>query len=283
MSLADVARKDLTDVTRSRGSWAGLTVLALVGALVAYGFRGYRLGPNEQVLTLLRTLVPAVGLLLPVVVLVVSYLAIAGERQSGGIKFLLGVPNTRRDVFFGKFLSRLGAVVGGVTFLFATGAAVAYATHGALPVAASAGLFAATLGYAAVFVAVAVAVSAAVTGRGRGMGVSVGVYLVFVMFYAVPGIGIRGIAGYLHRDVLGATANPTLYDAVTYTSPYTAFRQAANLALPAAYETPVFRGPPDGGTLPWYLGAELSVAIFAAWFAVPLAIGYRRFDRADLE
>lgn len=283
MSVADVARKDLTDVGRSRGAWAAVTALALLAALIGYGFRGFRLGPRDQVLTVLRMLVVPLGILLPITVLVASYLAIAGERQSGGIKFLLGVPNTRRDVFFGKLLSRLGLVFGGIGFVFATGAAVVYATHGTLPIAPALGLFAATLGYAAVFVAVAVAVSAAVAGRGRGIAFSVGAYFLFVLFYAVPGLGIRGIVSYLHQNVLGAAADPNLYDAVVYTSPYTAFRQAANLALPAAYELQVFRPPPEGETLPWYLGTELSVAILAVWFVVPLAIGYWRFDNADLE
>lgn len=39
-----------------------------------------------------------------------TYGAILHERNSGSIRFLLGLPNSRRDIVVGKFLGRSGTV-----------------------------------------------------------------------------------------------------------------------------------------------------------------------------
>ena len=283
MSIQTVARKDLTSVRRSRALWGGVTALALLGAVFAYTFQGYQLSSREQVLNLLRTLVVVSGAIAPIVALILSYLAITGERQTGGIKFLLSMPNTRRDVFFGKLSSRLLLVSGGLTFVFATMIAVAVATHGALPLQAVLGVFAVSVLYVSVFVAIAVALSAAIATRGRAIAAAIASYFVLVLFFIVPGLNISGVVTYVHRNVLGLAPNPNLYDAVQYVSPYTAFQKATNLAFPSAYQNPVFPRGSGPRELPWYLSDEMSLVVFAVWFAAPLLIGYVQFNRTDLE
>jgi len=39
-----------------------------------------------------------------------GYMAVVGERRSGSIKILLGLPPNRADVVFGKLLGRMGVV-----------------------------------------------------------------------------------------------------------------------------------------------------------------------------
>lgn len=283
MSVRTVAWKDLTSVRRSRALWVGATLLALLAAAVAYGFRGYQLTPREQVLHLLRTLTLGFGVVAPIVALVASYLAVAGERQTGGIRFLLSTPNTRRDVFLGKLASRLLLVGGGLAFVFVTAVSVAVATHGALPLAPALGLFVVSFVYVAVFTAVAVSLSAAVATRGRAIAVAVAAYFVLVLFFVVPGLRLPQLVSFVHQSMLGFTPNQNLYDAVSYLSPYTAFQKATNLAFPAAYRTEVFYRSADSTGLPWYLGDPTSVVVFAAWLVGPPLVGFLRFDRTDLE
>lgn len=283
MSVRTVAWKDLTSVRRSRALWTGVTLLALLVALVAYGLRGYQLSPREQVLNLLRTLVLALGVVAPVIALTASYLAIAGERQTGGIKFLLSAPNTRRDVFVGKLASRLLLVGVGLGFLFVTAAAMARATYGALPLVALVGLFALALVYVSVFVVVAVALSAAFGSRSRAIAAAIGSYFFLVIFFVVPGLRLSSIVSFLHQRVLGLESNPNLYDAVSFLSPYVAFQKATNLVFPADYHNEVFFRGSDAPDLAWYLADEVSLAVFAVWLAVPLVLGYLQFDRTDLE
>lgn len=281
MTLRDISRKDFTAARRSRALWAVATLLGLLTALMAFGFSGYRLGPEATVIQLFRTMGGVFGLLLPIVALVASYMAIAGERESGGVKFLLGLPNSRRDVFLGKLASRLGVVTAGVAFMFSTATAMAVARNGALPLGVVAGMFAVSWLYAAVFVGVAVSLSAAVAERSRAIAAAVGSYFGLVLLYVIPGVSVALLVRFVHQTLLGFEPNVDLYNVVLYTSPLIAYRKAMNLAVPSGFERTVLQQP-EGYTLPAYLGDEVSLLVFAVWLAVPLAVGYWRFEGADL-
>ena len=284
MSIRTVATKDFTTASRSRGLWAVATLLALLFAGIAYGYQGYQLSATETVQQLFSLLAMVLAILLPIVALVVSYMAIAGERESGGIRFLLGFPNTRREVFLGKLSSRLAIVAAGLLFIFGTAASVAGSMHGVVPMQVVLGLFVLSLAYGSVFVGIAVALSAAVAVKSRAIAASVGAYFVLVILYVVPAIGVSAIVRWLHTTMLGFDPNLDLYNAITYTSPYIAFRKATNLVFPPAQQTLVFRRSAETGTdLPVYLSDEFSLVIFAAWLAIPLVIGYLEFERSDLQ
>lgn len=284
MSVRTVAWKDFTSATRSRSLWAVGTLLAMLFAIVGFAFEGYGMPPSTEIRQVFATMTMVLAVLVPIVALVASYMAIAGERERGGIKFLLGFPNTRRDVFVGKFLSRLAVVAGGLAFVFLTATAVASAKHGVLPVGLVAGLFALTLVYAAVFVAVAVGLSAAVGARSRAIAAAIGAYFGLVILYVVPVIRVSGVVRGIHTRVLGMEPNVHLYSAVEYTSPFIAYRKATNLVFPEQFdETLFYQAAEAPGGLPAYLTDEFALVIFAVWLVVPLVLGYRRFRGADLE
>ncbi|WP_136717415.1 ABC transporter permease [Halorientalis salina] len=284
MSVRTVAKQDFLSARRSRALWFATTLFALLAVLIAYGSQGYRLSATEQVQNTFRSFGMVLAVLLPIVALVASYMSIAGERESGGIKFLLSFPNTRRDVFLGKLASRLAVVAAGLTFIFLAATAVAVARHGAFPVGVVLGTYLVSLLYGSVFVAVAVALSSAVGARSRAIGAAVGSYFVLIVLYLVPTIRITALVQWVHDTMLGMEPNPHLYDAVTYTSPYIAFRKALNLVLPTEMQQEVFRGSLEaGGELPVYLTDEFSLVVFAVWLTVPLVVGYVRFEGSDLE
>ena len=222
-----------------------------------------------------------------------SYLAIAGERESGGIKFLLSLPNTRRDVFVGKLASRLGIVTAGIGFMYVAAISVALTRHGAFPAAVVFGTLLVTVVYGATFVSVAVSMSAAAASKSRAIAGAFGSYFVLVILYVFPVIQVPTMVRWLHTTILGADPNPDLYNAVQYTSPYLAYRKATNLVLPADMRQVIFASslPDDisygsaaaNTELPLYLQDEFSVVVLAFWLVVPLLVGYWLFERADLE
>jgi ABC-2 type transport system permease protein len=285
MSALAVAKKDFKRARRSRALWAAGTLLAMVAALLVFGYQGYRMPPSEEALQAFRMLATMLAAVLPIVALVAGYLAVAGERESGGIKFLLGFPNTRRDVVVGKLGSRLGVVAVGVTLLFAAAASMSLARHGTLPLVPAVGLFALTLVYGSVFVTLAVALSASVAARSRAIGAAVGAYLLLVVLYVAPAVRIPDLVRWVHHTMLGNAENPHLYSAVTYTSPFTAYRKAVNLVFPGRQR--VFRavetgGPDSMADLPVYLTDEFALVVFAIWLVVPIVLGYLRFQGSDL-
>lgn len=282
MSALDVARKDFTAARRSRSLWAVATLLGLLTAVIAFGFNGYRTSPTETFVRLVRMIGTVFGLLLPIVALIASYMSVAGERESGGLKFLLGLPNTRRDVFLGTLASRLTVVAVGVVFMFVTATAMAVARHGVFPLAVVAGSLAVSVLYASVFVCIAVALSAAVAERTQAIAASVGAYFLLVLLYVIPGVSVAQLVGVVHKRLLGFERNVDLYNTVLYTSPLIAYRKAMNLVVPSDAQRQVLRRASETDTLPAYLGDEVSLVVFGVWLAVPLVLGYLRFQGADL-
>jgi len=283
VSVLSVAKKDFKSARRSRSLWLVATLLGVVTALIGYSYQGYQVTPTESVHRLFGQIVLLLSLLLPIVALVASYMSIAGERESGGVKFLLSLPNTRRDVFLGKFCSRLAVVGAGVVFMFVTATAGGVARNGVLPVGFVAALLAITLVYGSVFVSIAVALSSMVAARSKAIAAAVGSYFLLVLLYVVPGLSVFMLARWVHTTLLGFDTNLDLYNAVSYTSPLTAYRQATNMVLPESVEQRVFQRASDAGELPMYLSEEVSLLVFAVWVVVPLLVGYVRFQGADLE
>jgi len=283
VSAIAVAKKDFRSARRSRSLWLVATLLGLLTALIGYSYEGYQITPTESVQQLFAQIVLLLSLLLPIVALVASYMSIAGERESGGVKFLLSLPNTRRDVFLGKFCSRLAVVGAGIVFMFLTATVGGVARNGTLPVGFVVALLAITLVYGGVFVSIAVALSSMVAARSKAIAAAVGSYFLLVLLYVVPGLSVFMLAQWVHTTLLGFDTNLDLYNAVSYTSPLTAYRQATNMVFPESAEQRVFQRASDAGELPVYLSEEVSLVVFAVWLVVPLVVGYVRFQGADLE
>lgn len=301
MSTLSVAKKDLTGARRSRALWIAGVALSLIAVMVIYARApGFGSGHTEvQRLFVLLTQILAV--LLPIVALAASYVAIAGEREGGGIKFLLSLPNTRWDVYAGTLLSRLVVVAVGVGFMFLAATSMSLTKYGAVAGGVIVGSFVLTVVYGSVFVSVAVAMSAMAASRSRAIAGALAAYFGLVVLYVVPVVSIQDMARWLHHSMLGLERNPDLYNAVRYTSPYLAYQKAMNLVVPAGLERRFFmdsatnvdqspgRGPPGSGSgvvdpeLPTYLTDEFSLVVLSFWLVVPLLVGYWAFDRAELE
>ncbi len=301
MSTLAVARKDFKDVRRAKTLWIVIGLLGLISGLLAYVFSGSSDTTDQQVVELLfRSIAGINAILLPIVVLIATYLAIAGERERGSIKFLLGLPNSRQDVILGKLLSRLGMVTVAVATMFLVALVISLVRFAVFPAGVFFGVFLMTVFYGAVFVGVAIAVSSITASRSRAVAGAVGTYFVSILVYFLPAINVEQIVRYAYEDVLGQSANLDLYQFVQYTSPFFAFQKALNLVVPERMETQPFRserafqggrraGPNadpqaalESVNLPFYLTDEFGLVILLAWMVVPLALGYWRFERADL-
>lgn len=323
MSVRTVAARDLRNAGRSRALWSGAVGLGILGVGLAFVNQGRSESPTEAVESLFGVLTLLLALLFPLAALVASYLAIAGERESGGIKFLLSVPNSRRDVFLGKLLSRLVVAGVGVAFVYAPATSVSLSKHGTLPAGVVLGTLGFTLVYAAVFVVVGVSLSATVASRSSAIGRSLFAYFLLVLFYIFPVVQVSNVVRTVHTTLLGMDANVDLYNAVEYTSPFLAYQKALNLVLPEEVARTFFAdsassgagggggAPSEGGgdaptagsteggaetggavtseageaaaELPVYLTDEFAPVILAVWLVVPLVLGYRSFAGADLE
>lgn len=180
MTWRHVWKRDLLSTFRSRlvPAVALLLVLATAGIVLAIYALDTRGQPPGQ-----RTAVFAVGaishVLVPLVGLLASYSALVGERESGSVRFLLGLPNSRLDAYGGKFASRLSAVAGplAVGLLVCTVAVGAWFQDGSY--VDMLGLTAVTLLFAFLFVGIGMALSALASTPTRAVVGAVGIFVAF--------------------------------------------------------------------------------------------------------
>lgn len=269
-SVRNVVRQDFLDVRRARLVQG---VLVLYVLFVGLGFLGVSLSAEPSVVDAIQ-LTTLIGLLfVPLVALLAGYLAIAGERESGTIRVLLGYPLDRSEILLGKFLSRLGIVVGAIGIAFGCAGLIA-AIQFASPQLATIGLFAVlTALFAGAYVGMAVGVSAATGSRSRAMSGIVGLYFVFTLLWSqtVPVTVPKLVSGLLN-GLFGIDPSGAFWNVFSNLSPAMAYFWSLQL-LPL--ETFQMSQPPVGGLT--------VVGLLLAWIVVPPALGYLSFVRADIE
>lgn len=123
--------------------------------------------------------------LLPLLALLMSFDAIAGEIERGGLALLLTYPVSRGELLLGKMLAHLGALLFAVFTGFGIAGAAAWAVGGAGNDSLAA-LF--RLGWSSVvlgasFLAIGYALSSLARSPGAAAGMAIGVWVVFVVLY----------------------------------------------------------------------------------------------------
>lgn len=272
MSSLVVARKEFADAVRSRTIWGIVVIIAVMTSL---GMSVSALVPGEtSVYAAIGGAAQFAGLLVPIMALVAASLSIAGERESGSIKVLLGLPPSRGAVLAGKFVGRSLVVVVGIVAGFAVAALVALVVYGTVPAVAFASVTLLSAALGVTFVGIAVGISAASATRSRAMTYGISAYLLLTLLWDLVPELVLIVVG-------GGVATPPWYLYLKILSPTGAFNGLVAEVLGRAADMPGFAGPLVGdgvaAVLPWAMAA-----ILALWTVVPLALGYVVFVRADL-
>jgi ABC-2 type transport system permease protein len=284
MSWAVVARKDFRDARLSRGLWAitGLFILMLVGFAVLYGtVPAVSQGIGEvSTLGFLTLLVGAVTLFVSIAAIVIGAGSIAGERASGSGKLLLGFPHSRADVVLGKLVGRtavLGAAILAGLAITLVVALVLFDSFGPVDYAVFTVM---TLVLALVYVAIMVAISATTGSGGRAMAFGIGAFVVLEILADVVPLAALFVVNGFSMPTGGAVPGCVAF--LNVVAPSAAYTNALGWFLGDGSATAAALGAQLGGPVPFYLTGWASMAVLAAWLVVPLALGYRRFARADL-
>jgi ABC-2 type transport system permease protein len=295
MSWQAVASKDFEDVIRSWMLWAIVGVFTLMMGIIAVGIvsGGTSDASAEQVYRLFSTL--GGEFLIPLTSLVVGYMAITGERESGGLRVLFGLSHNRFDIFVGKVYSRVLTMITASVVLVAVTAGLILLAFGSIELGVFLGFTGLTLLFAVSFTGIALGISAATGSRTKALSGAVGTYVLFMIVWD-PFVAV------IHRITQGSFPGlnaPKWYFFVQRLNPITAYREALSLLtdtyIPAMVGANIVEnipndklGPPMmltnrvGEPLPFYLTEWFSAIVLVAWFVVPVAVGYLLFDRADL-
>lgn len=276
MSWFVVARKDFEDAVRSRMLWS-IVALFLVFTAGAVYVRETVLGDAPGVPDATQFLTTPSSLIIPLAALVVAYLAIAGERESGSIKLLLGLPHTRGDVVFGKLIGRTAVVAVGILVAFAGAAVTLLALSGELPVGDFVLVTLVTVLFGLTYVGIAIGASSFSATRSRAMALAVGAFFLFQVVWDLVPLGVY----YFVEGNLPQGALPAWFYLVRVLNPNNAYSQGADLVFSGT--GPVVPAQAVvGSSVPFYVQNWFGLVILALWLVVPVALGYWRFQRVDI-
>ncbi|MFB6129980.1 MAG: ABC transporter permease, partial [Salinigranum sp.] len=94
MTWTVVARKEFSDAVRARILWGIVAVIGVLTGGITLATR-FLPGIEPNPLVGLGAATEFAATLVPILSLVAAYLSIAGERESGSLKVLLGLPPSR--------------------------------------------------------------------------------------------------------------------------------------------------------------------------------------------
>ena len=281
MSAIGVMQKDILDVRRTKIVWFVGILFTLITALFFYQIHSFGgMDGFADVTLALWNLVFVGAMFIPAIALVAAYLSIAGERESGSIKFLLSTPINRRELVLGKFLSRTAVVTTSLLFAFVVSAILSLVWFSDLMVGTFLAVAALTTLYALAYVAVAIAISASTASRSRAMGGALGFYFVTNLLVIFGDLSIRGLLRYVLNELLdlGVGQDPLTFMTMII-SPTQSYLTTTLLAFPEDF---LATNGLDPETMSWYVQGEVGLALLVAWLVVPLLIGIWRFDKANI-
>lgn len=270
MSVRPLVRRELRDAVRRYWFLVNAGAFAVAGLLfVVFGDTGSMLVGSRGYARALAGLMQLALVFVPLMALVPSVAAIAGEREAGTLDYLLAQPVTRARVFVDKWMGIAAAVLLSVVvgFGFTAVAAVLKGVPGER-IAALTGL---TLLLALAFVSLGIWLSALTTSRTKATSVGLTAWLLLV------GLGSLGVMSAFVRWGVPAGVLETW----ALVNPVEAYR----LATIAVLDPEAGVLGPVGQALLETLGVgglmAVSVASLAAWSAAAFLLGRRAFSRPD--
>lgn len=278
MSAIVVAKKDFRDAVRS----PVLILLTLLFSLLTLGGAAFASllaemveeGGSESTVDLLAALQAPAGFLVPIIALVVGYGAVAGEREDGSLKFLLGLPHRRRDVVLGKVLGRTGVVAASILIGFTVGLGGFVAFVGSVSLVHYVGFTLVTILFGFVYVCIGVALSSLTRSTTRA---AIGAICVVVLVKVVWAI-VGWILLFSFGDGSAGGSVPDWYLSYLALSPDNAYSTAVGAVLGGRQG--LIASTVD--TLPLLAKPWFAFVVLAVWALVPLGLGILRFDRVDL-
>ncbi len=215
-----IAQAEMLILRRNR--WLFMATLIMVLFALALTFAGSAptgsLGVDMLTISVASMTTLSVYLA-PLLALMMSFDAIAGEADRGSLGLLLSYPAGRGEILLGKGLAHVTALAIAMTVGFGTAGAVAGLSGGAgaESLTAMARLIGTSILLGTVFLVLGYMLSALARGPAAAAGLSAGVWLVFVVLYDL------GLLGAVVMDA-GGWFTQTVFPWVMVANPADAFR-----------------------------------------------------------
>ncbi len=281
MSWQAIAKKDIKDSVRSKGLWVLIGAFLFFILLLSWAASPGAASDPETVLASVGfSYFFGILFFVPLAGLFISIKSIARERESGTINLLLSLPHSRLDMVLGKFVGRsiVMSIAIFATFLPANLYLLTQVGFDGDALFVMFALLLAIVLFGLMFVGIGVGFSALVSSETKATAAGVGLFFfLYLWIFIVELLGIstptfvdRFWLFAVFSDIVltlvglwdGGIGNPSV---VWGASELASFNIEEGVASPAFYMQDWFVFP-----------------ILAFWILTPLAIGYLRFNQADL-
>jgi len=250
-----------------RNRWivlSSLILLAFALILVLLGSAPTGEVRTDGVTVVVASLATLSVYLVPLIALLLSFDAIAGEIDRGTLQLVLASPVSRGAVLIGKFLGHVSVLAVSVSFGYGVAGLVALLTGGGGDAAALIGvgrLIATSVLLGATFIAIGYIASAAVRQTGTAAALAIAIWLFAVVLYDLALLGglLASRDGVFARDI---------FPWLLVLNPADAFRLYNMSAIDAAAVGGTLGGA--GSTLP--LSGLATMLSPVAWAALALAL-----------
>lgn len=272
----DLVRADVAEALRNRSFHMTVGFFAVLGLGIGALYVRSAVGrvTGIQLLSILTlTTLP----LVPLAALIGGYEAVAGPRDDGALKVVLGLPYSRTDVVVGTYLGRLVPVLAAVVTFVVAGHVVAVVAGRSVAAAEAAVVTAGTALLAAAFVGIAVGVSSATRSTTRAAALAFGFFLLSVALWG-PGL-VRALV-FVASGLATPATRPEWANVVEVLNPLTAYRSVVAGLVPALSDA-VFGGAP-GPPGAFYRTPAFGAAVLVAWAVIAPLVGLWQFRRTDL-
>lgn len=282
--VLSIVKRELTDAIRSKTIWGA--VLALFVMASSSTIAMYLRRPRPATYGTVSENIPlSLFMFMPIIALLIGYNSIVGEKESGSIRFLYGLPTSRSEILVGKLLGRgLVFVITLLTAIFLL-VALNIVLYGGIGITQ---LIAHTLLlvlYGLVWVGIGVGVSAASETRFQAVAGVFGLYAIFTFFWrgtVLPLLAfvITGDASTSTLKPIVKATEPTWYLYVQRLNPVYVYQVGRGLLIEVIDSAPA--NVDAAITYPMNVEANaFGFTIWLAWFVVPLVVGYWRFKHAE--
>lgn len=283
MSFATILRDDFRNTRRSYVVLGVIAALTGFVSLITYSVAEF----HDDAFRALFDVSFFFFLVFPLILVPLTYLSVAGDRESGSIKHSLGLPNTRGEYVLGKYVSRTAVALGAVLVSTLAALGLGAGLYAGMPDLTRFLTFALiTSLFVASITAIFVAFSTVTSRRSRAMFGVIGAYFVLGPFWLgfLPVVTLETLVTFL-GDLLGTGVSDTTLNYVQFSSPTTAYLAG----LEPVYDGVIGNGEyprvtqnyaSDGNEL--YTKTWYHYLVMTAWGAVSLAVGYARFRIAEL-
>jgi len=279
MSVTTVLRDDVRNTRRSFVVLGVIAVLTVFVGLIV----GSDASAHDYPYRALFDVSFFFFLALPLIITPLTYLAVAGDRDSGAIKHALGLPNTRAEYLTAKYISRSAVAVAGILVALVVGFVVATVAYPNAPdpvrflkFGAVSALFA--LSMTGIFVAI----SSMTKARSRAMFGVITAYFVLGPFWLgfLPVVNLGTIIDTV-TSTLGVTLTDQTMGLIQSLSPTVAYLQSTEFVYAGVLDNHEMIARNFQGD-EYYTKLWFNSLVMGAWAAVTLGIGYVRFRVAEL-